>query len=114
VIMYASTRTKSIERAVKESLRRRARQLEYNAEHGITPESIRKSTEKVMLATEVADSKRRPGKETEEVFPINPDLSRADMIVALEDEMLKAANELEFERAASIRDRIFELRSESI
>ncbi len=114
VIMYASTRTKSIERAIRESLRRRVRQLEYNKEHGITPESIQKSTEKVMLATEVADSKRRAGKETEEVFSLSADLSRADMIVALEDEMLKAANELEFERAASIRDRIFELRSETM
>lgn len=113
VILYASSITRSIKAAVGETNRRRQKQVEYNEEHGITPKSIRKSIGEVFLSTSVADSKRKRGRGVKKkVVEVRGDLSRKELIVALEDEMLEAARDLEFERAASLRDRIFELRSE--
>ncbi len=111
VILYASTVTRSIQAAVRETNRRREMQVDYNREHGITPRSIRKSISEVLLSTEVADSRIRAPKEQKGLPLVRPDMSQEELIIALEDEMLTAANELEFERAASLRDRIFELRS---
>jgi len=111
VILYAETPTRSIEAAVRETARRREVQLRYNEEHGITPRSIRKSVEEVMLATSVADSRRVDAKEEEEEIVVRPDLTREEILALLEKEMLAAARALEFERAASLRDRIFEMRA---
>ncbi|MFH1277722.1 MAG: excinuclease ABC subunit UvrB [Candidatus Eisenbacteria bacterium] len=114
VILYAAAPTRSIEAALRETSRRREVQLRYNEEHGITPRSIRKSVGEVLLATAVADSKRRREKGPEETRAgIRPDMTVDEILAALEKEMLEAARDLEFERAASLRDRIFEIRSGS-
>ncbi len=111
VIFYADRPTRSIEAAVRETSRRRAVQTRYNEEHGITPRSIRKSVDEVMLATSVADSRKTVEPVAEEPLRIGPELSRNELLARLEDEMLEAAKALEFERAASLRDRIFEVGS---
>ena len=113
VILYAEAPTRSIRAAVRETNRRRETQREYNKKHGITPRSIRKSVEEVLLSTSVADSKSRV-KEKEETIRISPDMGREEILAYLEKEMLEAAEHLEFEKAASFRDRIFEIRSESV
>jgi excinuclease ABC subunit B len=113
VILYAEQPTRSIEAAVRETNRRREAQLRYNEEHGITPRSIRKSVEEVLLATSVADSRRPAEREKEEEVAVRPDMTREEILAMLEKEMLAAARLLEFERAASLRDRIFEIRAGS-
>ena len=111
VIFYADRLTGSMEMAIGEMSRRRSRQIEYNAEHGITPRSIVKSIDEVRLSTSVADARgqaeRRAGRE--DVFvPTDPYDPR--LLERLEKEMLAEAEALNFERAASIRDRIEEIR----
>ncbi len=94
-----------------ETNRRREKQVAYNKEHGITPVSIRKSTDEVILSTGVVDSKRKRTREKPVRVKVDPDLSGDELIALLEKEMLEAAAHLEFEKAASLRDRIFEIRS---
>jgi excinuclease ABC subunit B len=110
VILYADTVTGSMQRAIDETSRRREKQLGWNAEHGITPRSIVKSVEQVRLQTQVADAPATFAGEDEGISPEDLlGLSREEMIVELEREMLAAAGRLEFEQAASLRDRIEEL-----
>lgn len=94
VVMYADNMTGSMQRAIGETNRRRAMQMEYNREHNITPQTIRKAVEKREITGEVLPPK-------EEIF---------DYIVELEAEMHRAAKNLEFEHAAEIRDRIAKMR----
>ncbi len=97
VILYADHMTESMQRAVAEMDRRRERQLEFNRIHGITPVSIVKTAAEIMQATSVADRSAVSGTET------------VDPVAALEElhkEMAAAVADLEFERAAKIRDRI--------
>jgi len=118
VLLYADRTTGSMRRALDEMSRRRERQLAFNLEHGITPRSIVKSLEEVMRITAVADA-RLPADEREseglsaaelaELAGAGGDAARA--IADLEIEMHAAARRLEFERAASLRDRIEELAS---
>ncbi len=96
VVMYADNITGSMQRAIGETNRRRAMQIEYNREHNITPQTIRKAVEKREITGEVLPPK-------EEIF---------DYIVELEAEMHRAAKNLEFEHAAEIRDRIAKMRKE--
>jgi len=116
VIMYADEVTGSMQRALDETNRRRRLQEEYNAEHGIVPETIVKSIEEVMRQTAVADSRARPGDDIPEHLPevLHPEQDPDEMIARLEKEMLEAAEKLEFELAASLRDRILELRAEAV
>lgn len=103
VIMYGDKITGSMERAISETNRRRQIQHEYNIEHGITPRSIVKGVRKIIEATLVAED--QPAYEGK--------LSRDEIdaiISGLEAAMLKAAESLEFEKAADIRDKIIELR----
>jgi excinuclease ABC subunit B len=110
VILYADTMTGSMRRAIDETTRRRQKQLAWNAEHGITPRSIVKSVDQVRLATQVADAPAF-AKEEEVILPEKlAKMSREELIRELEREMLAAASRLEFEQAASLRDRIDELR----
>jgi excinuclease ABC subunit B len=109
VILYADRVTGSMERAISEMERRRAKQIEYNEEHGITPTSIVKSIEEIMRATTVADA-RADLEQDLELLTLEPDVSREEMIDILEEQMMNAAARLEFEKAASLRDRIDELR----
>jgi excinuclease ABC subunit B len=114
VILYADQMTGSMKRAIDEMNRRREKQMAWNSEHGITPQSIVKSIEEVMWSTTVADA----SPEKEDADPAVALLShlsatdRPEMIRVLEREMRQAARALEFERAASLRDKIEELKLE--
>ncbi len=101
VIMYADELTESMEKAIKETNRRRAIQEEYNKKHGITPQTIRKSVRDVIKATIVEDLQSEYG--------ISKDENVEDIISRLTDEMLKHAQSMEFEKAAELRDKIKEL-----
>ena len=101
VIMYADALTESMEKAISETNRRRKIQQEYNEEHGITPKTIKKSVREVIKATIVEDVSAK--------YNINKDESIEDIINKLTDEMLKAASNMEFEKAAELRDKIKEL-----
>jgi excinuclease ABC subunit B len=103
VILYADTLTKSIKKAVEKTNRRREIQLEYNIKHEIVPRTIEKSV------TDIID--RLPKEEKERAL-INglPETDLPLMIIELEEAMKSAAQNLEFERAAILRDRIFELK----
>ena len=111
VILYADNVTRSIRMALKETDRRRRKQVEYNKQHGIVPRSIEKSLDQVRLTTSVADS--RPGEElTEEEFRTADVEDRVALLDRLQKEMQDAAQQLEFEKAARLRDRIRSLRQQ--
>ena len=107
VIMYADTITESMRKAIEETERRRKAQLEYNARHGIRPESIRKAVR------DLTDRVRQVAEEkpTWRTGPLPKD-ELARLIKDLERQMKEAARNLEFEKAALLRDQIFELRRE--
>ena len=114
VIFYADKITDSMQRAIDETNRRRKIQAEYNQEHGITPTTIFKSVEQVMGATRVADAKPEPyGKKSQaaekEFLSLWSQMSAAEkeeMIKEMEHQMLEMATNMEFEKAAEIRDQI--------
>jgi excinuclease ABC subunit B len=114
VIFYADTITRSMEAAMSETNRRRTKQLAFNEEHGIVPRTVTKSLEEIMAATSVADAKgvvaAEPGPADKLVAELDH-LDPKELIEQLTREMLEAADALEFEKAASLRDRIEELRS---
>lgn len=112
VILYADKTTESIRHLQEETNRRRGIQEAYNDEHGITPESIYKSVEEVLSATSVADSKT-PSIVSEDRLKSMSKMEREDYIETLEGEMLAAAQQLDFERAAQLRDEIEILRDGS-
>jgi len=107
VIMYADKISKAMDVAIKETDRRRAIQDAYNKANGITPESVRKSVRAVIEATKVAE-------ETSEYVGKSPaELTRKELqelVKKLEKEMKQAAADLQFERAAQLRDQLFEYR----
>jgi excinuclease ABC subunit B len=106
VILYADKVTNSMQRAIDETLRRRALQEKYNEEHGITPETIRKNI-RTGIESEVQAHRQANaavGREEDSQYITEEYLDE------LEVEMLTAAENLEFERAAAIRDRIVEMR----
>ena len=104
VILYGDQLTESMARAMSETNRRRALQEEYNRVNGITPESVRNAIRSVLEIT----------RRVEETAPaaLNEE-ERAALMRQIEDEMISAAKELEFERAAKLRDRLLELRGEA-
>ncbi|MFN8549037.1 MAG: excinuclease ABC subunit UvrB [Candidatus Eisenbacteria bacterium] len=109
VILYADRVTGSMERAISEMNRRRDKQLAYNAEHGITPKTVWKSVEEIMQSTAVADAMR--DKQAKVEVPDRPgELTTDQYVEMLKREMMEAADRLEYELAASIRDRILELK----
>ncbi len=113
VLLYADKQTEAIVGALDETNRRRATQLAYNEEHGITPESVIKGVsdiaEFLMLESPTVPSRRRRGKT--EVEGMKPEEVER-LIIELEEEMFTAAQELRFEYAAKLRDEIKELRRE--
>ena len=105
VLMYADNVTQSMERAINETERRRTMQLAYNVEHHIDPQSIRKSVRDILAdATTAAEQKSK--KALKEV----PREVLVATIRELEKEMKEAASRLEFEKAAALRDELWELR----
>ena len=112
VIMYADRETAAMRTAIEETDRRRAIQLAYNEEHGITPETIQKGisdiTDFLMAESKVPTSRGRRRRDTEGMSA--EELRRT--IVELEEEMLAAADDLRFEYAAKLRDEIKALRHE--
>jgi excinuclease ABC subunit B len=112
VVLYADTVTDSMRRALDETSRRRARQLEFNARHGVVPRTVEKSVEQVLRSTAVADAIGSSEQDELRRLLGAVDADGPEALVAqLEAEMLEAARRLEFERAASLRDRIEEVRS---
>ena len=103
VIMYADELTDSMEKAISETNRRRKLQMEYNQEHGITPKTIQKSVRDLIKATVVEDISSK--------YDIGKDESVQDVMNKLTEEMLKHAANMEFEKAAELRDKIKELES---
>jgi excinuclease ABC subunit B len=110
VIMYADIVTKSMEQAIGETNRRRAKQVTYNEQHGITPTSIIKAIDASLVemyspewavVPEIGDDKRE-----EEFIPAH---ELPDRITALRQEMMEAAEKLDYERAADLRDQIKKL-----
>jgi len=115
VLLYADKLTEAIKGAVDETERRRAFQLAYNEEHGITPESIVKGVsdiaEFLSLESPTVPGRRRRGRREVEGMD-RGELER--LVVTLEEEMFAAAEELRFEYAAKLRDEIKELRREVV
>jgi len=110
-ILYADRVTGSMQRALDEMSRRRALQQRYNEEHGITPRSIVKSVDQVRFATRVADAKTTKAAGVVAARPADA-REREALIQLLEGQMQTAAEELDFELAAVLRDQILELRAE--
>ncbi len=113
VVMYADTVTESMRTALAEMARRRERQTAYNTEHGITPESIIKEIDGVLSSVYERDDTSVPSTtEPEESFRTQAELD--EHIASLHAEMRAAAANLEFERAATLRDRASELRKHEL
>ncbi|MEG1286822.1 excinuclease ABC subunit UvrB [Clostridium sp.] len=106
VIMYADRITNSMDRAMKETDRRRAIQVKYNEDNGITPKSIKKDIRELIEATKVAEEPEAYGAENLE--EINPK-DKKKLIKKYTTEMMDAAKNLQFERAAELRDIIEKL-----
>ena len=110
VIMYADNITDSMEKAISETRRRREIQVKYNEEHGITPKTIKKAVHDVIKATIAAEEQEeytiadKYGKMSKK--------EREKVIAKLEQEMKEAAKALDFEKAAELRDIVFELKAE--
>ena len=111
-ILYADRITASMRACLDETERRRKVQIAHNERHGIVPKTVRKSVEEIEFATRVADARQKPVAKVAE-----PGRSYADEVDAeefakiLEEEMRKAAQALEFERAAILRDQLLELKA---
>ncbi len=122
ILMYGDTITGSMERMIDETERRRAIQLAYNEEHGIVPRTVLKSREEIMAGTVIAEEK---GDETgrkayydgpdetlvvaDPVMKYLTDDQKRDLLAKMRSEMIAAAEKLEFERAAELRDSITQL-----
>src|SRR3989454_879444 len=110
-ILYADRVTGSMQRALDEMTRRRKIQAEYNREHDVTPRSIVKSVGDIRFVTRVADA--RTTRAEEKAAPRPADAKERDALIKLlEGQMQAAAEELDFELAALLRDQILELRAE--
>ncbi len=110
VIMYADSVTPSMQRAIEETERRRNRQIDYNQRNGITPQTIIKPIRALLGATKVAEEEERY---FEDEFWKMPAAKRRKTIEKMRKEMAQASRELAFERAAELRDMIFELEKQS-
>src|SRR5689334_4890893 len=111
VIMYADAMTDSMKSAINETERRRARQAAYNEEHGITPESVVRAIDDVMASVYEADYVT-PARREREPFRTQAELDAE--IARLEAEMKSAAANLDFERAATVRDQLKSLRTREL
>jgi excinuclease ABC subunit B len=122
VIMYADRITRSMAAAIAETDRRRTRQLAYNKEHGLVPRTIVKSREEILQSTVAAGDRKGKssgfGQAANEAQErpwqriLEDDLSPREMITMLQEEMELAAEKLDFEKAAAMRDRIEDLKAQ--
>ena len=121
VVMYADKRTKAMDAAISETQRRRVMQLAYNTEHGIDPQTIRKSVGDILdvlrpsegvVATGKVDRRARERQKVVNELRSLPEQELARLIQTLEEEMNLAATELRFEYAARLRDEVKDLRRE--
>lgn len=123
VILYADKITRSMQAVLDETNRRREKQIAYNTEHGINPTTVYKSLEEILQSTSVADiqankvkkrtelEQARVRRSAEPMMKYLTEDQRKDLIEQLYEEMKKAARDLDFERAAELRDEIERLRA---
>ncbi len=117
VIMYADKMTPSMKKTIDETIRRRKLQTEYNLQNNITPQTIFKSREEIMNSTSIADVRKKDKvvedssflKVAEPVIKYMSKEQKEELIEQMREEMLKAAKDLEFEKAANLRDEISKL-----
>ncbi len=111
VILYADRVTDSMKKAISETERRRRIQIEYNKKHGITPQTIQKEISDIteLIENEKTEEKKRPRD-----YSIHKDENIENLIKELEKEMMDAARELNFEKAAFLRDEIKRLKKEGL
>jgi len=117
VIMYADRITNSMQKTISETNRRRKLQTAYNKKHGITPKTIYKSREEIMASTSIADMRNKDkleeasfSKVAEPIIKYMSNSQRQDLVEEMIDEMKQAAKDLEFEKAAFLRDEIEKLK----
>jgi excinuclease ABC subunit B len=110
-ILYADRITRSMRACLDETDRRRQVQQAHNEEHGITPETIRKSVEQIEFTTRVADARENSMSVAEPSKNYADEVNREEYLKILEREMAEAAESLDFERAALLRDQFFELKA---
>ena len=111
VIMYADNITKSMDKSIKETERRRVIQMEYNEEHNITPTTVIKGVRDIIEATKVSEEKENYEDEVKKAA--KKDIPIEKLIEQYEEEMKEAAKNLQFERAAELRDIIKDLKENS-
>jgi excinuclease ABC subunit B len=116
VIMYGDVITQSMQKTISETNRRRKLQKKYNEEHNIVPATIYKSVEEILASTSLAEVRKRDDKEdygfakvAEPVLKYMNKEQKEDLIEQLREQMRNAAKDLEFEKAASLRDEILRL-----
>jgi excinuclease ABC subunit B len=116
-ILYADRVTDSMKRAIDETDRRRAKQVEYNTEHGITPQSVQKNIVDIMEGARPDPSSEKKGRgrqrqvaEAGEDYAALDTAQAAAKLKALEQQMYQHARDLEFEEAAQVRDQIRRLK----
>lgn len=118
VIMYADKITNSMKKTIDETNRRRLIQEQYNTEHGITPQTIFKSREEIFASTSIAELRKKDDqkeygsftKVAEPIIKYMTNEQKHDLIEEMTEEMLTAAKDLEFEKAALLRDEIEKLK----
>ena len=114
-IMYADRMTGSMQRCIEETNRRRQIQAEYNEANGNTPQTIQKTIEELMLSTRVADSRladgRRRGRVAEPRSTYADEVNLEEWAKILEQQMNEAASNMDFERAAVLRDELIDVRA---
>ena len=114
VIFYADHVTNSMQKVIQETNRRRQAQEKYNAEHGIEPRTIRKSVEEILSQTIAAKGRTTAKTVLSAHRDMLTDWEREEIIERLTEEMAVAAERLDFERAARIRDEVFALRGNKL
>ncbi len=112
VILYADKSTEAIDHLIRETRRRREMQMAYNREHGIIPKSVYKTVDQILATTSVADSKQATLVSDEDLAHLSP-MEKEEFIETLSREMRSAAQRLDFERAAEIRDEIERMKNQN-
>jgi len=116
VIMYGDVITQSMQKTITETNRRRKLQKKYNEEHNITPATIYKSVDEILASTSLAEMRKKDDKEdygfakvAEPILKYMNKEQKEDLIEQLKEQMRNAAKDLEFEKAASLRDEVLRL-----